>query len=208
MLGWDCYCVYVRLELFYIVRTTEQQLCSIFFGFGKEFFGLHRKKSFSIFPSPAGMSLTKLSLGGNYDVICKLFLPMQGEFGKGHPRLGREIENLFLRCMIFSPNPIPPSAGSLWSSVRDGVGVAVLTHHTKPSTQTSIISLLLARPSGYTQQAVTRLTVLNISLVMYMTQVGRDQGHCLKWKVLTLLTVRKSNVLLIFSVPSSREKSI
>jgi hypothetical protein len=35
---------------------------------------MHRKKSFSIFPSPAGMSLTKLSLGGNYDVICKLFL--------------------------------------------------------------------------------------------------------------------------------------
>jgi hypothetical protein len=29
----------------------------------------HRKKSFSIFPSPAGMSLTKLSLGGNNDVI-------------------------------------------------------------------------------------------------------------------------------------------
>jgi hypothetical protein len=40
----------------------------------------HRKKSFSIFPSPAGMSLTKLFLGGNnlYDVI----IPGQGEFGK------------------------------------------------------------------------------------------------------------------------------
>jgi hypothetical protein len=35
------------------------------------------KKSFSTFPSPAGMSLTKLSLGGNYDVIYKLFLPME-----------------------------------------------------------------------------------------------------------------------------------
>jgi hypothetical protein len=35
---------------------------------------LHRKKSFSIFPSPAWMSLTKLSLDGNYDVIYKLFL--------------------------------------------------------------------------------------------------------------------------------------
>ncbi len=32
------------------------------------------KKSFSIFLSLAGMSLTKLSLGGNYDVIYKLFL--------------------------------------------------------------------------------------------------------------------------------------
>jgi len=30
---------------------------------------LHRIKSFSIFPSPAGMSLTKLSLGGSNDVI-------------------------------------------------------------------------------------------------------------------------------------------
>ncbi len=32
-------------------------------------------KSFSILPSPAGMSLTKHSLGGNNDVIYKLFPP-------------------------------------------------------------------------------------------------------------------------------------
>jgi hypothetical protein len=32
------------------------------------------KKSFSTFPSPARMSLTKLSLVGNYDVTYKLFL--------------------------------------------------------------------------------------------------------------------------------------
>jgi hypothetical protein len=37
----------------------------------------HRKKSFSIFPSPVGISLTKLSLGGNYDAIYKLFLPRE-----------------------------------------------------------------------------------------------------------------------------------
>jgi hypothetical protein len=30
---------------------------------------IERKKSFTIFPSPAGMSFTKLSLGGNNDVI-------------------------------------------------------------------------------------------------------------------------------------------
>jgi hypothetical protein len=30
---------------------------------------VHCKKSFSIFPSPPGMSFTKLSLGGNNDVI-------------------------------------------------------------------------------------------------------------------------------------------
>jgi hypothetical protein len=34
------------------------------------------KKSFSIFPSSAGMSLTKLFLGGNRDVIYKLFPPI------------------------------------------------------------------------------------------------------------------------------------
>jgi hypothetical protein len=38
---------------------------------------MHRKKSFSIFPPPAGMSLTKVSLGGNYDLIYKLFLPWE-----------------------------------------------------------------------------------------------------------------------------------
>jgi hypothetical protein len=38
---------------------------------------IHRKKNFSRFPSQAGMSLTKLSLGGNYDVIYKLFLPRE-----------------------------------------------------------------------------------------------------------------------------------
>ncbi len=38
---------------------------------------LHRKKSFSIFQSPAWMSFTKVSLGGNYDVINKLFLPRE-----------------------------------------------------------------------------------------------------------------------------------
>ncbi len=38
------------------------------------FFGWYTvKKDFSIFPFPAGMSLTKLSLGGNNNVIYKLF---------------------------------------------------------------------------------------------------------------------------------------
>ncbi len=35
----------------------------------------HTVKNFFIFLSSAGMSLTKLSLGGNYDVIYELFLP-------------------------------------------------------------------------------------------------------------------------------------
>jgi hypothetical protein len=38
---------------------------------------LHCKKRFSFFPSPAGMSLTKLSLAGN-----NLIIPGLGEFGQ------------------------------------------------------------------------------------------------------------------------------
>jgi hypothetical protein len=38
---------------------------------------LHRKKSFSIFPSPAGMSLTKHSLGGNNLYMTSLFPPRE-----------------------------------------------------------------------------------------------------------------------------------
>jgi hypothetical protein len=47
-------------------------------------------KSFSIFPSPAGMSLTKHSLGGNNDVIYKLFPP-----SVIHPGWGREYRKAF-----------------------------------------------------------------------------------------------------------------
>ncbi len=42
-------------------------------------FRIHRKKNFSIFPSLAGMSLTKLFLGGTNDVIYKLF-PLRESF--------------------------------------------------------------------------------------------------------------------------------
>jgi hypothetical protein len=38
---------------------------------------MHCKKRLAIFPSPAGMSLTKLSLAGN-----NLIIPAQGGFGK------------------------------------------------------------------------------------------------------------------------------
>jgi hypothetical protein len=46
-------------------------------------------KSISIFPSPAGMSLTKHSLGRNNDVIYKLFPPSVIPAGDGN------IEKLF-----------------------------------------------------------------------------------------------------------------
>ncbi len=38
---------------------------------------IHCKKRLAVFPSPAGMSLTKLSLAGD-----NLIIPAQGEFGK------------------------------------------------------------------------------------------------------------------------------
>jgi hypothetical protein len=40
-------------------------------------FTVHCKKRLSIFPSPAGMSLTKRSVAGK-----SLIIPAQGEFGK------------------------------------------------------------------------------------------------------------------------------
>jgi hypothetical protein len=58
---------------------------------------IHRKKSFSIFPSPAGMSLTKLSLGGNNDIIYKLFPPRES-LVSDIPAGDGNIEKLFLQC--------------------------------------------------------------------------------------------------------------
>jgi hypothetical protein len=57
----------------------------------------HCKKSFSIFPSPSRMSLTKLSLGGNYDVIYKLFLPRES-LVSDIPAGDGKIDILFLQC--------------------------------------------------------------------------------------------------------------
>jgi hypothetical protein len=51
---------------------------------------LHCKKRFAIFPSPAGMSLTKLSLGGN--------IPTQGEFSD-IPAGDGKIVKTFLQCV-------------------------------------------------------------------------------------------------------------
>jgi hypothetical protein len=42
-------------------RMTEKAIAILYTSF---YFGLHCKKELAIFPSPAGMSLTKLSLGG------------------------------------------------------------------------------------------------------------------------------------------------
>jgi hypothetical protein len=52
------------------------------------------KKGFSIFPSPAGMSLSKLSLGWNNDVIYILF-PPGGSLVSDIPAGDGNIEKLF-----------------------------------------------------------------------------------------------------------------
>jgi hypothetical protein len=62
------------------------------------YFSMHRKKSFLIFPSPAGISLTKLSLGGNYDIIYKLFLPRES-LVSNIPAGDGNIKKLVLRCV-------------------------------------------------------------------------------------------------------------
>ncbi len=58
---------------------------------------LHRKKRFTSFPSPAGMSLTKLPFGRNNSVMTSLFPPRESlvvtsRLGTGNSR------TFFLRC--------------------------------------------------------------------------------------------------------------
>jgi hypothetical protein len=55
---------------------------------------LRRRKSFSIFPSPAGMSLTKLSLGRNNLFMTSLFPPRES-LVSDIPAGGGNIEKLF-----------------------------------------------------------------------------------------------------------------
>jgi hypothetical protein len=59
--------------------TTKSSLYEVPLGFRLKMQPklLHCEKKLTIFPSPAGMSLTKLSLAGN-----SLIIPGQGEFGK------------------------------------------------------------------------------------------------------------------------------
>ncbi len=57
---------------------------------------VHCKKRLMIFPSPAGMSLTKRSLGGNKSII-----PGHGESLVNDVPAGYgKIENLFLQCRV------------------------------------------------------------------------------------------------------------
>jgi hypothetical protein len=51
------------------------------------------------------MSLSKLSLGGNYDVTYKLFLPREN-LVSGIPAEDANIGKLFLRCIVELPRKI------------------------------------------------------------------------------------------------------
>ncbi len=60
---------------------------------------LHRKKKDSEFPVPSRDVTTKLSLGGNNDVITELFLP-RGSLVSDIPAGDGKLVNLFLRCSL------------------------------------------------------------------------------------------------------------
>jgi hypothetical protein len=66
---------------------------------------LHRKKKVREFPVPSRDVTTKLSLGGNYDVITELFLP-RGSLVSDIPAGGGKLVNLFLRCTNLA-TPLP-----------------------------------------------------------------------------------------------------
>ncbi len=59
---------------------------------------IHLKKRFTSFPSPAGMSLTKLPLGRNNSVMTSLFPPRESLVVTSAAGDGK-LTNLFLRCM-------------------------------------------------------------------------------------------------------------
>ena len=60
---------------------------------------LHRKKKVREFPVPSRDVTTKLSLGGNNDVITELFLPRESLVSDIPARDGKLV-NLFLRCTV------------------------------------------------------------------------------------------------------------
>ncbi len=60
---------------------------------------VHRKKKVREFPVPSRDVTTKLSLGGNNDVITELFL-LRGSLVSDIPAGEGKLVNLFLRCML------------------------------------------------------------------------------------------------------------
>ncbi len=60
---------------------------------------IHRKKKVREFPVPSRDVTTKLSLGGNNDVVTELFLP-RGILFSDIPVEDGKLVNLFLRCSL------------------------------------------------------------------------------------------------------------
>jgi hypothetical protein len=60
---------------------------------------LHCKKKVREYPVPSRDDTTKLSLGGNNDVITELFLP-RGSLVSDIPAGDGKLVNLFLRCVL------------------------------------------------------------------------------------------------------------
>ncbi len=60
---------------------------------------VHRKKKVREFPVPSRDVTTKLSLGGNNDVMTEFFLP-RGSLVSDIPAGDGKLPNLFLRCRV------------------------------------------------------------------------------------------------------------
>jgi hypothetical protein len=65
------------------------------------------KKKVRKFPVPSRDVTTKLSLGGNNDVITELFLP-RGSLVSDIPAGDGKLVNLFLRCRCWRPTELVP----------------------------------------------------------------------------------------------------
>ncbi len=90
----------------------------------------HRKERFSSFPSPAGMSLTKLPLGRNNSVMTSLFPPRESlvvtsRLGTGNSR------SFFLRCRLPKGGfAIQEHSPVVFSSFLNWVSLfSILQHH-------------------------------------------------------------------------------
>ncbi len=68
-------------------------------GPGEYLYCLHRKKRLATFPSPAGMSLTKLSPGGNNLYMTSLF-PPRVSLVSDIPAVDENVANLF--CSVYA----------------------------------------------------------------------------------------------------------
>jgi hypothetical protein len=65
---------------------------------------MHRKKKVREFPVPSRDVTTKLSLGGNNDLITELFLP-RGSLVSDIPAGDGKLVNLFFRCVACPDRP-------------------------------------------------------------------------------------------------------